>query len=396
MVALHLLLERLLQLVAGGLARDLQPGLAVEVRRALELVRHFAAQRFRRAGVGLPLQGGEQERARLHLDAGLQSRLRVVRVHEQAGGQERVGGAHAREGETPGHPGQPAQRDLALGVLQDLQLVRAGVAGLEREGRDGRKLHPAVEVAEAHLHQRLARHQLDAVVEDAVHGEADHVFEGNGRCALVEGGHAVRERKDGEDDPVHLAGDGAPELGLVHDAGVDERFPEPPLALAAQELGGLAELLVRDPAQGHQGLTQAVLLEVAGGEDDAAMVEEEGLDRLARLNLEVAAAARAGEGAERLRDGGGAEVGEHFVRPWIPQPHARCTPSWPDSVTPPTRNTGHTTDGNGKERERERERRGRRASRPQSKAAPRSGGDVRGGSQGGPRSGDRGGRKCPP
>ena len=46
---------------------------------------------------------------------------------------------------------------------------------------------------------------------------------------------------------------------------------------------------------------------------------------LAGLHLEVAAAPRAGEGAERLGDGGGAEIGEHAA-PWIPQPHARCTP----------------------------------------------------------------------
>ena len=134
---------------------------------------------------------------------------------------------------------------------------------------------------------------------------------GMAELPLVEGGHAVREREDGEDDAVHLAGDGAPQLRLVHDAGLDQRLAEPALALAAEERGGLVVLVVRDAAQGHQGLAQPVLLEVAGGEDDAAVVEEEGLDRLAGLHLEVAAAARAGEGAEGLRDGGGAEVGEH-------------------------------------------------------------------------------------
>src|SRR4029077_5914999 len=104
-------------------------------------------------------------------------------------------------------------------------------------------------------------------------------------------------------------------------------FSKAPLALPAEELGGLAELLVRDAAERHQRFAQAVLLEIAGREDDAAVVEEQGLDRLARLDLEVAAAAGASEGAEGLRDGGGAEVCEHFDSPWIPQPHARRTPA---------------------------------------------------------------------
>ena len=122
---------------------------------------------------------------------------------------------------------------LPLRVLQDLQLLGAGVAGLECEGRHRRELHAAVQVPEAGLHQLLARHQLDAVVEDAVHGEADHVLEGDGGGALLERRHALVEREDGEHDPVHLAGDGAPELPLVHDPGVDQGLAEAPLALAS-------------------------------------------------------------------------------------------------------------------------------------------------------------------
>jgi hypothetical protein len=54
-VALHLLLERAHHLVARRRARELQPRLAVEPRRVLELLLHLAADRVSQRGVGTVL-----------------------------------------------------------------------------------------------------------------------------------------------------------------------------------------------------------------------------------------------------------------------------------------------------------------------------------------------------
>ncbi len=320
-VPLHLVLEGLDELVARGLARDLEPGLAVQARRPLELVRDLAPQGLRRAGVRLALQRGEQERSRLHLDHGAHPLLGLVGVDQEPRREQRVGGAEPREGEPPRDPGQAADGDLALRVLEDVPLLLRGLLRIECKRGHRRDLHAAVELAEAGQHDRLAGHGLDPVVEEPVHGKADHVLERDGRAPLVEGRDAVLHRKNGEHDAVHLPRDGSAQLRLVHDPGLDQRLPEPPLALAAEQRGGLVVLLVGDAAERDQRLPQPVLLEVAGREHDPAVVEEEGLDRLAGLHLEVAAAARAGQGAQRLGDGGAGEVDQHAV-PGYHRPNA--------------------------------------------------------------------------
>src|SRR5262249_20590324 len=94
----------------------------------------------------------------------------------------------------------------------------------------------------------------------------------------------------------------------------------------------LVELLAGDVAQRDQRLAQAVLLEVAGREHDPSVVEEEGLDRLAGLDLEVAAGARGGQGAEGFRDGSAAEVGGH-EDPGISTPAPARRAAFPRPVT---------------------------------------------------------------
>ena len=78
-----------------------------------------------------------------------------------------------------------------------------------------------------------------------------------------------------------------------------------------QERLGLAVFLGGDAALRDQRLPQAVLLQVAGGEDRAAVVEEDGLDRAARLHLQVPAAALDGKLPQGLGDRGDGQVGEH-------------------------------------------------------------------------------------
>ena len=72
-VVLHLLFERLAQLVARGRARHPQPGLAVETRRALQLLLHLQPDGLARGRIGALAQRREQERARLHLHHGLRA-----------------------------------------------------------------------------------------------------------------------------------------------------------------------------------------------------------------------------------------------------------------------------------------------------------------------------------
>jgi hypothetical protein len=100
-----------------------------------------------------------------------------------------------------------------------------------------------------------------------------------------------------------------PQLVLVHDAGPDQGLSEAPALLALLHEGdGAAELVVRDAAERHQGLAQAVLLQVARGEDQSPAAEEDGLDHAARADLELTRSALGGEPPQRLRDRCGGQV----------------------------------------------------------------------------------------
>ena len=123
----------------------------------------------------------------------------------------------------------------------------------------------------------------------------------------------LRQLEEGDHDPAHLAGHRGAHLALVHDPRGHEGLAEAPLAVAFHEGGDQGELLVGDPAEGEQGLAQAVFLEVARGEDQAAVVEERGLDQLARAHLEVAALALDGEAADGVADGSPGQFDEHGV-----------------------------------------------------------------------------------
>ena len=112
--------------------------------------------------------------------------------------------------------------------------------------------------------------------------------------------------------------------------GPDQRVADAELAVALQVGLGLAVLLGGDAALGDQRLAQPVLLQVAGGEDRAAVVEEDGLDRAARLHLQVPAAALDGKLPQGLGDRGDGEVGEHRGRAaTLLQIPRRSTPSQP-------------------------------------------------------------------
>ena len=62
------------------------------------------------------------------------------------------------------------------------------------------------------------------------------------------------------------------------------------------------EVLVGDPPVRDERLAEAVAPQVAGGEDDPAVVEEGDLDHPARAHLQVSAAALGGEPAHGLGD----------------------------------------------------------------------------------------------
>ena len=145
-----------------------------------------------------------------------------------------------------------------------------------------------------------------------MHREAHHELEGNDALALLEDCNPLGPLEEGEDDAAYLSGHGAPQLGLVHDAGLDEGLAESSFPFAHERLGA-DEFLVRDAAQRHEGLSQAVFLEIARREHDASMVEEESLDQLALAGLQVAAPALGRQGSHGLGQGLAGKVREHGV-----------------------------------------------------------------------------------
>src|SRR6266540_112258 len=309
-VTLHLLLEGLDQLVARGGARHLEPALLVQVGRPLELVLHLLPDGVLARRIGLPLERGEQEGSRLHGDD--RTHRIPLGILEDAGGQEGVDRLEPGGSEPPRGPGQAPHGDPALGQLQDLLLL-GGAPPFEGEGRQGGDGHAAVEVPQAGQDELRAGHGLDAVVEQLVDREADHVLEGDRAAALLEGGHPLGHLEEAQSDAPDLAGHRSPQLVLVHHPGLHERVPEALLVLALHEGGHALEVLVGDAPEGDQRLPQAVLLEVARGKDDPPVVEEDGLDQLHRTHLEVPALPVGGKAPDRLGERGYGEIGEHGV-----------------------------------------------------------------------------------
>src|SRR5262249_8910133 len=124
----------------------------------------------------------------------------------------------------------------------------------------------------------------------------------------------------------------APGLLSVLSPGRVPGLAEVALAVALHERGDPVELLVGDAAERDQGLAQPVLLEVAGREHEAPVVEEDGLHHLPGADLEVAALTGRRELSEGLRYGRGREVGQHStVRLTMPggttQPRAIAAPA---------------------------------------------------------------------
>src|SRR5262249_43990799 len=230
-------------------------------------------------------------------------------------------------------PREPAERDAgAARDLEDVLLLPRAVLGVEGERGRRSEDHRPVEVAEAGEDQLTVLHEADPLVHEVVMGEAHHVLEGDDALALLEGGRALPELEQRQRDAPYLAGDRAPELVLVHHPGRDQGLAEAPLALALHERGDAVELLVGDAAERDQGLAQPVLLQVAGREHEAPVVEEDGLHHLPGADLEVAALTGRRELSEGLRYGRGREVGQHStVRLTMPggttQPRAIAAPA---------------------------------------------------------------------
>ena len=72
-----------------------------------------------------------------------------VGLAQDAGREERVDRAQAREGEPALGPAEAPDGDAPLGEVEDLELLRRAAARLEREGRHLGQHDAAVEVAEA-------------------------------------------------------------------------------------------------------------------------------------------------------------------------------------------------------------------------------------------------------
>ena len=140
-VALHLLLEAFASSSRGAVARDLQPGLAVQVGGALELVADLLAHappgRWDRAGAAARRAGTCPSPCG---STGCGSSA-CVGVQQHPRRQERVGGAQALEGQAPGCQARRRSVDLPLRVLEDVHLLLRAVAGIEAEGGHRVELH---------------------------------------------------------------------------------------------------------------------------------------------------------------------------------------------------------------------------------------------------------------
>ena len=256
------------------------------------------------------MQRREEEHAGLGLDHRLRGGGRVG-LPQDSGREERVDRPQAREGQPALGPAEPPDGDAPLGEVEDLQLLRRSAPRLVGEGGDLRQHDPAVEVPEALQEEVLVLHAADAVVEEAVHGEADHVLEGDGAGPLLEERGPVGELEEGERHAPDLARDGGAHLVAVHDPGLHEGLAEAAPAVRAHQRGDAVEVLLGDAAVGDEGLPQAVPAEVARGEDQPAVVEEGDLDHAARAHLQVAAAPLGGEPADGLGDRAPGDVGQH-------------------------------------------------------------------------------------
>ena len=141
-------------------------------------------------------------------------------------------------------------------------------------------------------------------------GETHHVVERDRANALFKEGHALGELEQRKHDAAHLARHRPAQLGLVEHASGDERLAQAALLVLHQRRGA-REVLGADGARCHQRLAETILLQVAGGEDDAAVVEEDRLDHRAIVVLQVTALALGGEAPEGRGDRRCREIGEH-------------------------------------------------------------------------------------
>ncbi len=145
--------------------------------------------------------------------------------------------------------------------------------------------------------------------------------------ALLEHRCPVRHVEERQHDPPHLARDRRPHVGPVDDARLHEGVAEAARPIGAHQRGDALELLLGDPAVQHQRLAEPVAAQVARGEHQPTVVEEQDLDDTPGPHLEVAAAALGGEPPDRLGDRARGHVREHEPSLFCTRPRGRQAPA---------------------------------------------------------------------